>query len=150
MQPDDPTVLGQHPVLHLERLASLEGSGRFADDLVSIIGVQRVDPEPRVRHPFLRPEAEDLLDLRAHELLDDLVEAALDAPDVDDRGDLLDEGPEPRLELPVVVRPVRRPVRTDGVRSPSGSARWMQTPRTYGRDELWLNTGSRWTQKLGL
>ncbi len=97
MEPHDASVLGEHPVLHLERLAGLDRPGRFPDHFVPVVGVQGVDPQPRVRHPLLGPEAEDLLDLRTHELLDHVVEAAPHAPYVHDGGDLLEEGLEPRL-----------------------------------------------------
>jgi hypothetical protein len=115
VEPHDATIFGEHPVLHLEGLAGLERSGRLPDHFLTVVGVQGFDPQLGVRHPLIGPIAKDVFDLGADELLDDLVEASLDGPDVDDRWDLFDEGLEPRLQFRALAV---RSVRCDGVRSP--------------------------------
>jgi hypothetical protein len=133
VKPHDPTILGEHPILHLEGLAGLDRSSRLADHFRSIIGVQGIDPQRRGRHPLFGTKAKDLFDLGAHELLDDVVEAALHAPDVDDGGNLLDESSEPRLQFSAIaVRLATRPVFGDCVSSPSRAER-MQCRKTYER-----------------
>jgi hypothetical protein len=54
-----------------------------------------VHPQPRIRHPLVRVETQDALDLRAYVLFDDVLEPSRDIPDVHDRRKLLEEGSIP-------------------------------------------------------
>jgi hypothetical protein len=75
---------------------------REVRDLIPILRVKTVDPQVRVRQPFVGTESEDRFDLRAHVFLRHLFEPTRDSPDVDDRGDLLEERLILRFEVSLV------------------------------------------------
>ena len=63
-QPADRVVLGQDPVLELERAAGRLGPRALGQDPVAILVMQAPAPQRRVRLPLLRGVAEHRLDLR--------------------------------------------------------------------------------------
>jgi hypothetical protein len=88
----------------LERLPGLHTATGLVQDLVPIVRMATVDPQARVLHPFVGTEPEHRFDLRAHVFLRHLFEPAGNSPDVDDRGDLLDERLILRFEVSLVPK----------------------------------------------
>ena len=94
-EPPHVAVLGDVAVLHPERLSRLLAAGLFGQDPLQVVGVD--DRLPEVPLPRL-------LGRVAEQRLDLAVDVLAGTPDlellaVDDRRDLLDEGPEPALGL---------------------------------------------------
>ncbi len=94
--PRIPAVLGSDPVFTLERHAQPATTRPFLQHSLPILRVKLVLDPPGIVHPFLRRKPEHRLDLRA-----DIVPAALflRIGDVDDCGQLFDEGAKLRLRL---------------------------------------------------
>ena len=98
--PHHPPVAGYHPVLHVEGLAGPVAAVVGLQHAPAVLGVQALDPQPRVRHPLLCGEAEHPLDLGA-----DVDRGAhpVELVYVRDGGYLLHERAEPLLGLPQPV-----------------------------------------------
>ena len=95
VDPHDPAVLRDQPVLPVEHVAGHVGVGELAEDVIAVVGVEHLAEEVRVGHPLLGRVSGELLDLRAD------VEGALgvEALDVRHQRELLDHALIPGLRL---------------------------------------------------
>ena len=96
-EPHDATVARTHPVLAEERLAGQLGTAVLLDHIRPVVLVDRLEPDARITHPFVRGDPDELLDPRVD--VDQLEAVARDLLAVDDRGDLLHERAVPILGL---------------------------------------------------
>ena len=89
LEPDHSPVGSDQPILHRERVPRLTAARVGLDRASSVLGMQHRAPEIGVVEVGLRRDVQDLLDLRAHVRGD---HRSVREVDIDDRGDLLDQG----------------------------------------------------------
>ena len=94
VHPHDPPVAGQEPEFGAKALAGEAGAREALGPSDLVVRVQLPIPEERVVQPFLRREAEQLLDLRTDIKL---AGAAVEGCHEGHGGDLLHQGPIPGL-----------------------------------------------------
>ena len=126
--PDDPAVLGEHPVLQGERLAGLVVARVLGERTCAIVGMKRLGPQIRVGEPFLLWIPEEGFDLWTHV---DGGGMFVHGVDVRDGGDVFDDGSVLLLgEPPGLLDPLPLDRRTERAGRGTQSARLHVGPVT--------------------